>query len=59
MRLNEVVFNDAKPVEGYGPGFFRICGTVIEGPVITGAMGTPTELMTMAQFRSHLLQLAR
>ena len=32
MRLNEVVFNDAKPVEGYGPGFFRIGGTVIEGP---------------------------
>ena len=26
MRLNEVVFTDAKPVEGYGPGFFRIGG---------------------------------
>jgi len=42
MRLNEVVFNDAKPVEGYGPGFFRIGGTVIQGPVITGGMGTQT-----------------
>lgn len=40
MRLNEVVFNDAKPVEGYGPGFFRIGGDVFHGPVITGGTGT-------------------
>lgn len=42
MRLNEVVFNDAKPVEGYGPGFFRIGGQVIHGPVITAPSGTRT-----------------
>jgi len=42
MRLNEVVFDDAKPVEGYGPGFFRIGGQVIEGPVITAPSGTRT-----------------
>lgn len=40
MRLNEIVFNDAKPVEGYGPGFFRIGGEVIEGAVITAPSGT-------------------
>lgn len=40
MRLNEVVFNDAKPVEGYGPGFFRIGGQVIEGAVIAAPSGT-------------------
>ena len=40
MRLNEIVFNDAKPVEGYGPGFFRIGGEVLRGPVITGPAGT-------------------
>lgn len=40
MRLNEVIYTDAKPVEGYGPGFFRIGGEVIEGPVLTGANGT-------------------
>ncbi|MEX0282310.1 MAG: Mth938-like domain-containing protein [Arenibacterium sp.] len=40
MRLNEVTFNDAKPVDGYGPGFFRIGGEVFEGPVITGPAGT-------------------
>lgn len=42
MRLNEVVFNDAKPVEGYGPGFFRIGGQVIEGAVIAAPSGTRT-----------------
>lgn len=40
MRLNEITFTDAQPVEGYGPGFFRIGGTVIEGPVLTGPTGT-------------------
>jgi len=42
MRLNEVVFTDAKPVEGYGPGFFRIAGEVVHGPMICGAQGTLT-----------------
>lgn len=42
MRLNEIVFNDAKPVEGYGPGFFRIGGQVIQGAVITAPSGTRT-----------------
>lgn len=40
MRLNEVVYTDAMPVEGYGPGFFRIGGQVFEGPVITCLRGT-------------------
>ena len=40
MRLNEITFTDAKPVEGYGPGFFRIGGEVIEGAVLTGPTGT-------------------
>lgn len=34
MRLSEVVYDGAKPIEGYGPGFFRIGGEVIEGPVL-------------------------
>lgn len=40
MRFNEIEYNDAKPVEGYGPGFFRIGGAVIEGPALTGPTGT-------------------
>lgn len=33
MRLNEVVYTDAVPVEGYGPGFFRLGGKVYEGAI--------------------------
>lgn len=42
MRLHEIVFTDALPVDGYGPGFFRIGGQVIRGPVIAGPDGTRT-----------------
>jgi uncharacterized protein len=34
MRLNEVTFDDSRPVDGYGPGFFRIAGEVVTGAVI-------------------------
>jgi uncharacterized protein len=34
MRLNEIRFTDAVPVDGYGPGFFRIGGKVVQGPVV-------------------------
>lgn len=40
MRLNEIEYNDAQPIDGYGPGFFRIGGEVINGPVLTGPQGT-------------------
>ncbi len=33
MRLNEVVYTNARPVDGYGPGFFRIAGERYEGAV--------------------------
>ncbi|KAF0674817.1 Mth938-like domain-containing protein [Profundibacterium mesophilum] len=31
MRLNEVNFENGLPVEGYGPGFFRVGGQLIHG----------------------------
>lgn len=34
MQLNEIRFDDNRPVEGYGPGFFRVGGRVIDGPVL-------------------------
>jgi len=40
MRLDEVAYNDARPVQGYGPGFFRIGGQVFHGAVLTGPTGT-------------------
>ena len=39
MRLNEITYTDAKPVDGYGPGFFRIGGEVFEGPLLIGPGG--------------------
>ncbi|MBP7002424.1 Mth938-like domain-containing protein [Amaricoccus sp.] len=32
MRITEIRYEGAPPVEGYGPGFFRIAGEVREGP---------------------------
>lgn len=34
MRLNEIRFADGLPVDGYGPGFFRIGGEVHHGAVL-------------------------
>lgn len=34
MRLTELVYTDAKPVDGYGAGFFRIGGEVYEGALV-------------------------
>mgnify|MGYP000278922787 CR=1 FL=1 len=37
MQLNEIRYDSAVPVEGYGPGFFRVGGEVIEGAMIATA----------------------
>lgn len=37
MQLSEVVFDGAVPVDGYGPGFFRVAGQVLRGAVIVTA----------------------
>lgn len=42
MQLNEVTFSDVKPVDGYGPGFFRIGGEVYEGPLLVLPSGIAT-----------------
>jgi uncharacterized protein len=31
MRLIEISYGSARPVEGYGPGFFRVGGHVLRG----------------------------
>ncbi len=40
MRLNEVNYADAKPIDGYGPDFFRIGGVVSKGATLVFAGGT-------------------
>lgn len=39
MRLNEIRYGNAVPVEGYGPGFFRAGGAVHHGAVLVTADG--------------------
>ncbi len=39
MQLNEIQFDGATPIDGYGPGFFRIAGQVIEGGILVTASG--------------------
>ncbi|KPU84096.1 hypothetical protein JI58_05945 [Marinosulfonomonas sp. PRT-SC04] len=34
MQFTEVEFHDTLPIDGYGPGFFRIGGKVNEGPLL-------------------------
>lgn len=40
MRLNEVTYSDAVPIDGYGPGFFRVGGEIRQGAILTSAKGT-------------------
>lgn len=40
MQMNEVNTPGAQPVDGYGPGFFRIGGQVFQGAVLTSEAGT-------------------
>ncbi|SEK49512.1 Uncharacterized conserved protein, contains Mth938-like domain [Roseovarius azorensis] len=42
MRMTEISFGGATPIDGYGPGFFRVAGQVLEGAIcvtLTGARG--------------------
>jgi len=37
MQVTEITYDDARPVDGYGPGIFRVDGRVIEGAVLVTA----------------------
>lgn len=39
MRLNEIDYNDAMPIDAYGPGFFRVGGKRFEGAVLVSPTG--------------------
>jgi uncharacterized protein len=34
MRLTEISYGNAKPIDGYGPGFFRVDGHLLRGPCL-------------------------
>ena len=39
MELTEVSYGEAIPIDSYGPGFFRVGGTVIQGAALIHAVG--------------------
>ncbi|SNR44226.1 hypothetical protein EYF88_08485 [Paracoccus sediminis] len=39
MTMKPTDFGGAAAVDGYGPGFFRVGGTVFQGPVVVTAAG--------------------
>lgn len=39
MRLEEIRYDGARPIDGYGPGFFRVAGQVHEGAALVTATG--------------------
>lgn len=39
MEFSEVTFKNARPVDGYGPGFFRVDNVVFQGAVCVTAVG--------------------
>lgn len=42
MQFNEIVFENARPIDGYGPGFFRVGGQVFDGSICV----TPTSVVS-------------
>lgn len=34
MQMTEITYRDAVPIDGYGPGFFRVADQVIQGPAL-------------------------
>lgn len=39
MQLSEITYDEATPIEGYGPGFYRIAGQMVQAPVCVTATG--------------------
>lgn len=56
MQLNEITFTSATPIDGYGPGFFRVGGQVMEGAILVteqgarpwGGLGDAATLLALA-----------
>lgn len=39
MQMHEITFSQATPIDGYGPGFFRVAGQVFDGGILVTAGG--------------------
>ena len=39
MQIREIDYGKAVPIQGYGPGFFRIAGKVLRAPLMINSKG--------------------
>ena len=39
MQISEIDFGKAVPIQGYGPGFFRIAGNAMKAPLMVNSKG--------------------
>jgi len=39
MQISEITFDGPTPIDGYGPGFFRVAGKVHDGAILLSARG--------------------
>jgi len=39
MHLTEITYSEAQPIDGYGPGFFRVNGQVLRGACLVTPWG--------------------
>ena len=39
MRMNEIAFDESQPIDGYGPGFFRVGGKLHNGAMLVSPNG--------------------
>lgn len=39
MQLTEITYSEAQPIDGYGPGFFRVNGQVLRGACLITPWG--------------------
>ena len=42
MLMTDVEFEDGLPIEGYGPGGFRLRGEIVQGPILVSPLGVST-----------------
>lgn len=59
MHLHEITYADAVPIDSYGPGFFRVNNTVIQGGALIHAKGARSwggfeDLQTVLAMKSEI-----
>ncbi len=54
MQFTEVEFQDVQPIDGFGPGFFRIGGKVYEGALLV----QPNSVVSWGGFEDSVALLA-